>query len=189
MAFLSSSSVTSFFFPLVVRLITMMKTITATRRKKKTEVSYSREQNGVIITGTKLDNNIRLYRLTDFFIWGLVRLTAESKNAAQDPDGGSHPVTEGTFFWCDVAVAQLCAVTYSHWCREQRATHVPIKRLPEMWRAVKCHYLTLNRVAEVNLSISNIQQIPWKDTNQQRVSPSSTTKPVSVYMSLFFFLL
>lgn len=53
----------------------------------------------------------------------VVRLTAESQSASQDPNRGSHPKFEATCIWCNVTVAQFCTVTYSHWQIEERTAH------------------------------------------------------------------
>lgn len=65
--------------------------------------------------GSQHAHSIRLHSMMYTASERFIRLTAESKNASQDPDGGSHSKTEIALDWWYVAVAQLRAVTYLHW--------------------------------------------------------------------------
>lgn len=66
-------------------------------------------------------HNIRLHNATELVLQTFrmcVRLTAESQNASQDSDSGSHSISKRFPNRCNIAVPQFCAVTHSHWYGE-----------------------------------------------------------------------
>lgn len=139
-----SSSKAFFFFCLSERLITTMNTMTAGRHK---EHGYNREPPN------------RQQLKTDFVSAEerlpvvCVRFTTECQDACQDGDGDSHCGFESLSFWCHIAVAQLCAVAYSHW-------NIEVSFIIFLG----CGYWLISGLRSTNLEITDwppCQHCPW----------------------------